>query len=241
MVVHYKELIDAVSKMTGLDYPAAKTAAEATVVTLARGLPDDDRRRLLAELPLKLYDDFLIISEPRNWSTQAEFAHEVAQISRRTPEQARIQAQAVLSAIAGQDPELVGGLTLPDGLSELFTPPGSGGGVTGPRGGPAPLTDEEIAAALGRLPDWTGDRTALRRTIMLPQPNLDRVLDRILRTDLAGGSHRPEILRHGDSAELVLRTASADAVTAFDVDLAGQLDDIIDAAAAGIASPYRPR
>jgi 4a-hydroxytetrahydrobiopterin dehydratase len=125
------------------------------------------------------------------------------------------------------------GLPLSDELRELVTPPGRGG-ATGPRGGTAPLSDEDVAAALRGLPDWTGDRRSLRRTVVLPPARLDRVLDRIQRIELPPGTQRPRIVRRGDSAEFVLRTASAGAVTALDVELAERLDDIVNAAAAGI-------
>ncbi|WP_223167856.1 DUF2267 domain-containing protein [Nonomuraea sp. SYSU D8015] len=235
MVVHYKELLATVSKMTGLDAGSARAAAEATVAALACALPEDDRRHLLEELPAELHDDFPIAGEARHWN-ETEFIREVSVLGRRPPEQARVRAQAVLVAIADQDPELIDELHLSDDLRALVAPPGLRG-ATGPGGGPAPLTDEEVAAALRGLPDWTGDHRVLRRTVVLPTANLDRVLHRIQRIELPPGTHRPQVIRRGDSVELVLRTASADAVTALDVELAERLDDLITTAAAGIASP----
>lgn len=239
MAVRYKELLTSVSKMTGLDSGSARAAAEATVTALARALPEEDKRRLLAELPPQLYNDFPLATEKRDWD-QAEFVRVVSLLGRRTPEQARLRAQAVLTAIAEQDRELLDGLPLPEAVREMITPPGAGG-AEGASGPPPPLTDEEVAAALERLPDWSGDRHALRRTVALPPENLDRVLQRIRTVLGAPGRHRPKILRHGDTAEFVLRTASAGAVTSLDVATAGEVDEIISAAGAGMSAPREAR
>jgi len=58
MTVTYSELIEAVSRMTGLGRGASRAAAEATVTALARALGDSDRQRLLAVLPAGLQNDF---------------------------------------------------------------------------------------------------------------------------------------------------------------------------------------
>ncbi|MFG2091551.1 MULTISPECIES: 4a-hydroxytetrahydrobiopterin dehydratase [unclassified Spirillospora] len=117
----------------------------------------------------------------------------------------------------------------------MFAPPGAGGGVTGSAGQEAPLTPEEVDAALGPLPDWSGDTGELRRTLVLPSGNLDRVLRRIdpLREEMGRG---PEVRRSADGIQLAMRTVSADAVTALDVELASRLDDAIDEAGAQMGS-----
>lgn len=235
MAVRYRELLTSVSKMTGLDAGAARAAAEATVAALARALPEDGKRRLLAELPRQLYNDFPLAHEERNWD-QAEFVRMVSLLGRRPPEQARLRAQAVLTAIAEQDRELLDGLPIPEGVRALITPPDVGG-AAGPGGPPPPLTDEEVAAALHRLPDWSGDRHALRRTVVLPPENLDRVLRRVRAELGTPGRHKPKIIRHDGSAEFVLRTESVGAVTSLDVATAEAVDSIISAAGAGMGSP----
>ncbi|MFG2085305.1 MULTISPECIES: 4a-hydroxytetrahydrobiopterin dehydratase [unclassified Spirillospora] len=117
----------------------------------------------------------------------------------------------------------------------MFAPPAVGGGVTGPAGQEAPLTPEEVDAALGALPDWSGDTGELRRTLVLPPGNLDRVLRRIdlLREEMGRG---PEVRRGADGVQLAVRTASVEAVTALDVELASRLDEAIDEAGAGMSS-----
>lgn len=234
MAVKYEDLLAAVSGMTGTGSGVARAAAEATIAALARMLPTEERDRLLATLPAELTDDFPMGGGPRDWD-QRDFVREVSLLGRRTPEQARLRAQAVLSALAEQEPRLMAGLTLPDDVRALVTPPEAGGGISGPTGHEAPLTAAEVTAALRRLPAWTGDTRALRRTIELPPENLDRVLERLRRLRENGG-RGPKVRRgDGGTAELTVSTASIGAVTVRDVELAARIDDLIDAAGAGMA------
>lgn len=237
MTVRYERLLHAVARMTGTDTGVARAAAEATLTALARSLPSADRARLLDALPPELTDDFPM-GDGARYSTQREFVRAVSLLGRRPPEQARLRAQAVLAALAEQEPELVAELRVPDDLRPLFEVPAVGGGTYGPAGHAAPLTAAEVSHALDRLPEWTGDTRALRRTITMPPENLDRVLARIdlLRRNLGRG---PDVrrARSGDSADLIVSTASVDAVTALDVDLAARIDEVIDDAGAGMAPP----
>jgi pterin-4a-carbinolamine dehydratase len=110
------------------------------------------------------------------------------------------------------------------------------GEVTVEPGDPAaPLTEEELGAALDTLPYWEGTRSALRRTISLPEDNLDRVLARIDR--LRGDTGRaPKVVRDDrENATIVLNSPSLNAATGLDVALAHQVDATIDEAGAGIA------
>lgn len=234
MAVEYKDLLAAVSRKTGLSSGEARAAAEATVTALARALAEPARSRFLRTLPPELYDDYALTGGPQQWD-EASFVQEVAMLGRRPAEQARVRAQAVLASVAEQEPGLLPGLPVPDGIRPLLGAPSPGGGiVSGPTEHEAPLTADEIENALSRLPDWSGDASGLRRTIVLPPENLRAVLDRI-------GAVKAELGRaptvHGyrdDTAELVVRTASVGAVTALDVELAARLDDLIADAAAGI-------
>lgn len=234
-MVRYQQLLDAVCRMLAVDAGIARAAAEATLTALARRLEPADRERLLDALPTELRDDFPISGPARDWEPTG-FVEEVAALGRRPAEQARVRAQAVLAALAEQDPDLVAGLPVPSQARELFTPPYAGGGITGPHGGTPPLTADELAAALQVLPYWSGDTRALTRTVELPADNLDRVLDRVaaLRRELG---RVPTVHRRDGAADLVVRTEAAGAVTALDVDLAARVDEVIDEAAAGIASP----
>jgi hypothetical protein len=87
-----------------------------------------------------------------------------------------MRIQAFLGAIAAQNRDVPAALRLPDELAKLTRPPRPGGGVVGPDGHTARLDEDEVQAALRRLPDWTGDSRALTRTLVLPPDQLERVL-----------------------------------------------------------------
>jgi pterin-4a-carbinolamine dehydratase/uncharacterized protein (DUF2267 family) len=226
-------VVSEIGRRIGVGFEEARSAAEATVTVTARALNETDRQRFLARLPTGLHDEYAV-NVPYPPHGLAGFVAEVGEISHRAPEVARNQAQAVLTVLAEEDRELIESVWLPSELRELIAEPPIGGGLVGPAVNTAPLTAEELVAALATLPYWAGNRGALRRTISLPPDNLDRVLDRIdlLRRDENRG---PRITRDDpENATLVLRTSSVGAVTALDVDLAHRLDAAIDEAAAGI-------
>ena len=238
----YREVVGEVGRRIGVGFDEARSAAEATVTVTARALGIDDRQRFLDRLPAALHENFAV-DVPYPPSGLAGFVEEVGRISHQDPEVARVRAQAVLSVLAEEDRELVDSVHLPEDLRDLLEPPPAGGGLTGPGGvsGPGgpntPLTAGELRDALERLPYWDGTQGALRRTITLPEGNLDRVLARLdgVRGD---GNRTPKIIRDDrDNATIVLRSANQEAVTALDVDLARRVDAAIEEAGGGMASP----
>jgi uncharacterized protein (DUF2267 family) len=128
--VGYRDLVSEVGRRTGLDFDRARRAAEASVTVLARALPDPDRRRLLNAVPAELHENFAV-EVPYHPDDMARFLGEVARIAHATPEQARLQAQAVLGALVVHDGELIGSLDLPPDLRDLVEP-------APPRGRPVP-------------------------------------------------------------------------------------------------------
>lgn len=231
MTVRYRELLTSVTDLTGLDMHSARAAAEATFGALARTLDEPERGRLLDGLPAELADDFPVVDKPRDRST-ADFVGEVSRLGRRPREQAEFRARAVLVALAEQDPQLVDGLNLPAPLKELTRPLGGIGGL-GPTGHTAALTEEEFRAATDALPEWTGDRTVLRRTVALPPENLDALEQRLERLNDDLG-RRPHLRRTADGLEVSLRTAAVEAVTRLDIDLAHRVDEAVRRFAGGI-------
>jgi pterin-4a-carbinolamine dehydratase len=232
IAVRYQDLVAGVSSRIAVTADEARAAAEATISALARVLDVSERRRLLDAVPSLTRRS---VGEAPGPAPDAEaFVREVAWLTGAPPEQARYQVQAVLAALAEHEPDVVDSLDLPDGLRSLFTDPAPGGGITGPTGGSAPLTDVEVAAALAHLPAWTGDRRALRRTLVLPRPNLDRVLARFELLKRNTG-RSPDVRVEADAAVLTVRTDSVDAVTALDLELARRVDDLIVEAGAGMA------
>ncbi|GIG76168.1 hypothetical protein Pfl04_45720 [Planosporangium flavigriseum] len=234
--IQYRELVNEVGRRTDLDFDHARLAAEATTTVLARALKEKDRRDFLDGVPDELHDDYAI-NVPYAPLDLNGFLIQVGTIVHRERDQARYQAQAVLSTMCEQDRALIESLDLPDYLDELLTPPPVGGGVVGiPPGGVPPLTDEELRQALTRLPQWSGDRRALMRTIVLPRDNLDRVLIRLIQLRQEVG-RAPHIGRLSpDAARLVVRTTSVDAVTRLDIELAHAVDDAILEAGAGMSA-----
>lgn len=235
-VLAYRDLVSDVGRRAGVDFEQARAAAGATVTVLAQALHSEDRRRLLDAVPGQLCDERSLASAARRRDL-AGFLDEVARLTHRSPEQARYQAQATLSALAERDRGLIESLDLPGDLRELLGPPTAGGGLVDSVGATAALTDDELRDALARLPYWSGDRRQMTRGIELPPENLDRVLGRLarLRPDTGRG---PTIGRISPGrAVLTVRTRSLDAVTALDVALAHQIDEAINEVGAGMAAP----
>jgi pterin-4a-carbinolamine dehydratase/uncharacterized protein (DUF2267 family) len=231
MAVRYRDLLEGVSSRIAVTADEARTATEATVSALARVLPASKRQRLLDAVPSLTRQS---VGEAPGPAPDVEaFVSEVSWLAGVPREQARYQAQAVLATLAEHEPDLMDKLDPPDDLRSLFRDPEPGGGITGPTGGSAPLTDAEVAAALASLPDWSGDRRALHRTLVLPRRNLDYVLAQfaLLKRDTG---RSPDVRVEGDAAVLTVCTESVDAVTALDVDLARRVDALIIEAGAGI-------
>ena len=230
--IRYRELVAEVGRRVDLGFDDARLAAEATITVLARALDPADRRRLLDAVPTELHDDYAT-NVPYDPGGLIGFLHQVATIVHRTPDQARYLAQAVLSVMSEQDGELVTSLRLPEYVRDFVAPPAEGG-VVGVDGRTPPLSDDELRAALARLPLWSGGRRALVRTIALPPGNLERVLRRLadLRREAGRG---PRIGRPDEGvAKLIVRTSRVNAVTALDVELAHRVDAAIEEAGAGM-------
>ncbi|MCU7730816.1 DUF2267 domain-containing protein [Actinoplanes sp. KI2] len=231
--LRYRELVTSAAEQIGADFDTAREAGRATVSVLARMVDEVARRRLLDVVPPELTDG-QDLSTPIRRTDVIGFVQDVGGQLGCPPEQARMRIQAVLAAVAAQDPDLLGALHLPDELAELTRPPQPGGGLVGPDGHAAAIDEEELQAALRRLPDWTGDSRAITRTLVLPPDQLERVLLRVdrLKQQLGRG---PRISRPDErTAQFLVRTTNAGAVTAQDVDLALRVDEAITHANAGL-------
>lgn len=231
--IRYKQLVEETGRRAGIGFDQAKQAAEATVIALARALDAVNRERLLAAMPNALHDDYPKVT-PHQPRSLVSFLDDVARMTLRSREQARYRAQAALNALADQDGELLESLDIPTDIRDLLAPQPTGGGLVEGRRHVAALTDAEIRSALAELPYWTGDRRALVRTLVLPPDNLDRVIARLDRLRAETG-RAPHIERRGDTAIIVARTQSVDAVTALDVELAHAIDAALEEVGAGIA------
>jgi pterin-4a-carbinolamine dehydratase len=234
----YKDLVTDIGRRAGLEFHRARANAAATVGALAGVLAEPARARLLAAVPAQLAD-----GAAGARTSAGDLPGFLAEVARRIgdagggTDQARYAAQATLSALADRDPALIDSLDLPTELRTLLSAPPTGGGIVdAATGAAAPLTEDELTAALAGLPYWSGDCRALRRTLDLPAANLDRVLGRLARLVPEYG-RGPRIGRPSPTtAVLEVRTKSLGAVTAPDVALAHRIDEAIDEAGAGMAS-----
>ncbi|MBO0871069.1 MAG: 4a-hydroxytetrahydrobiopterin dehydratase [Micromonosporaceae bacterium] len=104
-----------------------------------------------------------------------------------------------------------------------------------------PLTDDEVRAALGELPNWAGSGQALVRTVTLPISEMDRLLEELgrLRERLGRAARvsRPD----PETATLVLRTSKVRGVTTGDLELARQIEETIEVGRAVDGSPVLGR
>jgi 4a-hydroxytetrahydrobiopterin dehydratase len=88
------------------------------------------------------------------------------------------------------------------------------------------LTPDAVGAALESLPGWTGDTSALRREARVPDARHDELVDAVMATADAM-DHHPEVERGGGTVTFTLTTHSAGGVTALDVELAAQIDEVL--------------
>jgi pterin-4a-carbinolamine dehydratase len=233
-MIRYRELVCAVARRTDLDFDHARQATAATITVLARALDWIDRQRLLRSVPMELHDDYAINVPFYPWSLVG-FLTQLSRIMHRPLDQARYEAHAVINSLAEQDRRLITSLAFPGYLHDLITRPAGHRPTGRPAVHSAPLTDGELRAALDGLPLWTGNRSALMRTIELPAAELDRVLWRLdrLRRELGRGPHVGR--EDNTTATLVVLTHQVEAVTAFDVGLAHRIDAIVVGAVVGAA------
>jgi 4a-hydroxytetrahydrobiopterin dehydratase len=92
-----------------------------------------------------------------------------------------------------------------------------------------PLSDEEIQEALATLPDWEYDGEVITKTFAWEsfRDAIDFVNDV---ADLAEEeNHHPDLEVYYDEVVVSFRTHSADAVTTRDVDLAQEIEAMLDA------------
>ena len=94
-----------------------------------------------------------------------------------------------------------------------------------------PLPDTEVAAALRELPEWTGDGTALRRTVTCA-PFRDAVALVKAVADVAEAlDHPPDVdLRYRD-VTFACWTHTVGGVSEYDVELARRIEEAVARAA----------
>ena len=86
------------------------------------------------------------------------------------------------------------------------------------------LSDEEIAAALARLPEWTRAGNSITRTVELKDFQAAMLFAGAVAYMAEKANHHPDILIQWNKVTLTLSTHSAGGLTAADMTLAGHLD-----------------
>jgi 4a-hydroxytetrahydrobiopterin dehydratase len=94
---------------------------------------------------------------------------------------------------------------------------------------PELLSDEDLGKAIGRLPDWTREGSALVRTVELESfPQAIQVVNRV--AEIAeNDNHHPDIDIRWRTVTFRCSTHSAGGITAYDVTLAEEIDGVVDA------------
>jgi uncharacterized protein (DUF2267 family)/pterin-4a-carbinolamine dehydratase len=233
-VLAHREFLEAVADRAGLDRPdAAKRPAESVLVAVARRLDDTGRQVLGSALPSQLATLVRDSVPLRRDEGKTPFLETVASQLDASPERARFLAQAVLSALADQDPATAETVRseLPEDFQDLFAAPGDGPppdrAATAALPEPTDLTEEEVAAALAALPGWTGDVRGLTRTVVLPPGIGQEFRDRISRVERSM-NHHAVVEEQEDGTAFRVWTHARGVVTDLDIELARRISEIID-------------
>ncbi|MFL6141075.1 MAG: 4a-hydroxytetrahydrobiopterin dehydratase [Labedaea sp.] len=93
---------------------------------------------------------------------------------------------------------------------------------------PELLSDEDLGKALGGLPNWSRNEGALVRTVELANfPQAIQVVNRV--AEIAeSDNHHPDIDIRWRTLTLRCSTHSAGGITALDVTLAEEIDEVIE-------------
>ena len=91
-----------------------------------------------------------------------------------------------------------------------------------------PLTDDELAAALAGLPDWSRDGIAMRRSVRVAGFRSAVALVNRVADAAEAADHHPDICITGyRNVSFELSTHAAKALTRRDIELATEIDRLI--------------
>jgi pterin-4a-carbinolamine dehydratase/uncharacterized protein (DUF2267 family) len=229
-VLEYQPFVQAVEAHLGVDdAEQVRAGIEAVLGAVDQVLDADARGKLAAALPGSLRSAISNASDTRTMTTE-EFVGVVASLGGYPIERGRYWTQAVLAALAEQDPETADIVrpALPD--AGLMAPLGQG---PAPRGSgvatnrqPEMLTADEISRAVAAMPGWTGDERRLQRTIEIPAERVAPLTNAVHRIQKEL-DHHAQIDNTPAGLSFTIWTHTLDRVTDLDIQLAQRVDEAI--------------
>ena len=90
---------------------------------------------------------------------------------------------------------------------------------------PEPLSPEELRSGLQKLPGWSGDSSAIRRTMHAPDFPTAIALVVAVADEAEAMNHHPDIDIRWRKVSFALSTHSAGGLTPLDLDLAARIDN----------------
>lgn len=240
MITH-QHLVEEVASRARLDDSrAADAAVHLVLAALSRRLDASRCERLRQAVPAHERDAVVHGPGDPDESEPGPLSDLLAEIARQaggTREQALFLAQTVMSQVTADEPWLVADLSgaLPDEYGAVLAEPDAVPERTSrATQAPAPLSDEELAAALRQRPGWSGDTHELSRTVALPPDRVELLLTEVGHAANELG-HRPSAQQTDDGVRFTVQTRSVRAVTALDLELADRIDDAVMAVGGGSA------
>lgn len=91
---------------------------------------------------------------------------------------------------------------------------------------PTALTPHLVDDSLAALSDWTGDTTAIRRTVRLDTQQQAVDLIGLVETSTTALQHEPQVEREGTAVTFTLSTAEIGGVSEIDIALAAHIDNL---------------
>jgi 4a-hydroxytetrahydrobiopterin dehydratase len=88
------------------------------------------------------------------------------------------------------------------------------------------LTPDQLDSALGSLDGWTGDSSAIRRTVTVQPVTLPPLLAELKRI-AREMDHDPDLVQDGTALTITMSTHSAGGVTELDVAYAARVDALV--------------
>ncbi len=97
---------------------------------------------------------------------------------------------------------------------------------------PDRLDSKLVESSLRALPEWSGDTTAISRTVSVTDAQAEQLLGSLAESARAM-NHDPDIERSEGSLRIDLTTHSAGGVTALDIAMASHINDLVAHATGG--------